>query len=189
MTIRKATPYDAENIAPYILLAMQDIANQFIGEHSLDKATDFFVKMIAAKVNQYSYENCWVMEEAGMLIAAALVYDGARLNELRNPVIDEIRKSFNSDFNPEDETQAGEYYIDCIAVNPSQQGKGIGSKMLNFLIDEYVNKNNEVLGLLVDKNNPQAKKLYIKSGFEVVGDTIFAGKEMEHLQIWRKDKL
>lgn len=189
MLIRKATENDAEGIAPYILLAMEDIAYHFIGEHSYHKALDFFVRMIRRKANQYSYENCWVMDNDGVVIAAVLIYDGARLHELRKPVAAEILKVFNKDFNPDDETQSGEYYIDSIGVSAGQQGKGIGSKMLNFLIDEYVNKHNQVLGLLVDKDNLLAKKLYIKSGFEVVGNKIFFGKQMEHLQLWKKDKL
>lgn len=83
----------------------------------------------------------------------------------------------------EDETESGEFYIDCIGVNSDQQGKGIGSKALNFLIDEYVVKNHQTLGLLVDEDNPNAKRLYLKLGFKVVGRKSLAGKKMEHLQL------
>ena len=93
---------------------------------------------------------------------------------------------FNRDFAPEDETQSGEYYIDCIGVNPNQQGKGIGTKILQFLIHEYVNQRDKTLGLLVDKNNPKAKQLYLKIGFEIVDEVIFVGKVMEHLQMRNK---
>jgi ribosomal protein S18 acetylase RimI-like enzyme len=73
-----------------------------------------------------------------------------------------------------------------MAVSPHQQGKGIGSKLFDFLIGEYVYKQNETLGLLVDKDNPNAKKLYLKLGFEVVSEKTLAGKEMEHLQFKKK---
>jgi ribosomal protein S18 acetylase RimI-like enzyme len=62
------------------------------------------------------------------------------------------------------------------------QGQGLGSKMFAFLIDEYVYKRNKTLGLLVDKENPNAKKLYLKLGFTVVGEKILAKKSLEHLQ-------
>ncbi|MBN8786330.1 MAG: GNAT family N-acetyltransferase [Terrimonas sp.] len=182
MLVRKATEADATSIAPLILLAMEEIAYQFTGERSMEKATDFFVKMISQKANQYSYENCWVAEHEGEIIATALVYDGARLSELRKPVAEQIKLVFGKNFNPGDETQPGEYYIDCIGVKPGQQGKGIGSKMLNFLIEAYAKTGTQPLGLLVDKDNPQAKKLYLRSGFEVVEEKVFAGKSMEHLQ-------
>ncbi|MFT3750280.1 MAG: N-acetyltransferase [Agriterribacter sp.] len=182
MLIRKATEADAAYIAPLILLAMEEIAYHFIGKHSREKAIGFFVTMISTKANQYSYENCWVTEQEGEIIAAALVYDGAQLHELRKPVAEQIKLMFGTDFNHGDETQSGEYYIDCIGVKPGQQGKGTGSKMLNFLVEEYAKRGTQPLGLLVDKDNPQAKKLYVRSGFEVAGEKIFAGKCMEHMQ-------
>ncbi|MNR48786.1 ribosomal-protein-alanine N-acetyltransferase [compost metagenome] len=110
------------------------------------------------------------------------MYDGSKLNELRIPVATKIKSMFNNAFNPEDETQAGEYYIDCVGVDPNQQGKGIGSKIFKFLIDEYVYKNNKTLGLLVDTENPNAQKLYLKLGFEIVGEKMLVGKRMNHLQ-------
>jgi len=185
MTIRKAKPEDSEAIATYILLAMEDIIYKFIGEKSLEKAKQFLINLISKRANQYSYENCWVIEIENEVVAVVIVYDGAKLQELRKPVAKEIKSMFNRDFNPENETEAGEYYIDSIGVSPNQQGKGLGSKLFQFLIDEYVYKRNETLGLLVDKDNPNAKKLYLKLGFEIVGEKTLAGKKMEHLQFTR----
>ena len=182
MEIRKAKPEDAKAIATYLLLAMEDIVYQFIGEKSLEKATRFLTHLAGSRANQYSYENCWVIEIDNEAVAVAVVYDGAHLQALRAPVIQAIKSMFDRDFNPENETEAGEYYLDSIGVSPLQQGKGLGSKLFHFLIDEYVHKKNGTLGLLVDKANPNAKKLYIKLGFEVVGEKTLAGKCMEHLQ-------
>jgi ribosomal protein S18 acetylase RimI-like enzyme len=185
MIIRKAKIEDSDAIATYILLAMEEIVYKFIGEKSLEKAKQFLENLINKKANQYSYENCWVIEIENEVVAVAIVYDGAKLQELREPVVNEIKSMFNRDFNPENETEAGEYYIDSIGVSPQQQGKGLGSKLFQFLIDEYVYKRNETLGLLVDKDNPNAKKLYLKLGFEIVGEKTLAGKNMEHLQLGR----
>jgi ribosomal protein S18 acetylase RimI-like enzyme len=183
MLIRKAHIEDAEAIATYILLAMEEIVYQFIGEKSLNKAKQLLTNLICKKNNQYSYENCWIMELNKEVAAVAVVYDGALLQTLRAPVAQEIKVMFNKDFNPENETEAGEFYIDCIAVSPQQQGKGFGAKLFQFLIDEYVTKRNETLGLLVDKDNPNAKKLYLKLEFKMVGEKTLAGKNMEHLQL------
>ncbi|MFT7898464.1 N-acetyltransferase [Tenacibaculum ascidiaceicola] len=183
MIIRKATTKDSQEIAFYMLLAMEDIVYKFIGENSTEKALTLLESLIIQKSNQYSYENCWVIENDNKTIAAANIYDGADLKKLREPVAALIKTMFNKELTYEYETQSGEYYIDCIGVNPSYQGKGVGSKVLKFLINEYVHKKNETLGLLVDKENPNAKKLYLKLGFKVVGNKILAGKEMEHLQI------
>jgi ribosomal protein S18 acetylase RimI-like enzyme len=77
----------------------------------------------------------------------------------------------------------GEFYIDSLGVAANQQGKGIGSKLLLFLIDEYVTINQKTLGLLVDEENPAAKKLYLKLGFKTVGKKTLVGKNLEQLQI------
>lgn len=186
MIIRKAKPEESKIIASYIFLAMKDIVYQFIGERSKEKALQFLDSLVREKNNQYSYENCWVVESETKIVATAIVYDGARLKELREPVARQIKSMFNRGFDPEDETQEGEYYMDCIGVNPDNQGKGIGSELIKFLIDEYVHKKNKTLGLLVDKDNPDAKKLYLKLGFEIVGEKTLVLKNMEHLQFKKK---
>lgn len=182
MLIRKAKPEESKKIASLILLAMEDIIFNFIGENSQTKAIHFLESLIQEKGNQYSYENCWVGESKDGIIVAAIVYNGEDLQKLREPVAHKIKEMFDKPFSPEDETQTGEYYIDCVGVEPNIQGKGIGSKMFQFLIDEYVEKNNQTLGLLVDKDNPNAKKLYLKLGFEIVAEKTLVGKHLEHLQ-------
>lgn len=186
MLIRRAKREESKIIANYIFLAMEEIAYQFIGENSAEKALQFLQSLIEETNNQYSYENCWLVESENEIVAAALVYDGTKLYELREPVAQKIKLMFNRAFNPEDETEAGEYYIDCVGVNPNQQGKGIGSKIFQFLIDEYVYRRKETLGLLVDRDNPNAKRLYLKLGFEVVGEKTLVGRILEHLQFKKK---
>jgi len=182
MEIRKAKIEDTSSIANYMMLAMEDIVYKFISEENEEKATQFLKNLIARTGDQYSYENCWIAELDGETVGAAVVYDGGKLYELRDPVVQEIKKMTGRNYCPEDETQAGEFYIDCVGVNPNYQGKGLGTKFFQFLIDEYVYNRKKTLGLLVDKDNPGAKKLYLKLGFEVVGEQELAGKEMEHMQ-------
>ncbi len=183
MQIRRGELKDADTIAAHLLLAMEDIVYQFIGENDYDEAYRFLSTLVKYQGNQYSYNNNWVLEEQGQIIGTALVYDGGRLAELRAPVGRLIKEAYSLDFNPEDETQAGEFYIDCLAVDPNQQGRGIGTKMLNFLIDEYVRKGGNVLGLLVDESNPSARKLYERLGFLAVGEKALLGKKMFHMQL------
>lgn len=183
MKFRKANIEDSKEIATYLMLAMEDIVYQFIGDNSTQKAIHFLETLIQKKANQYSYENCWIAESELGIIAVANIYDGAKLNELRKPVATHIKSMFNIDFKPEDETQAGEFYIDCVAVHPNQQGTGIGSQFFKFLIDEYISKRNKTLGLLVDKDNRKAKQLYLKLGFKFIEEKTLAGKKLEHLQL------
>ncbi len=183
MRIRKAKAEDAKEIAQLMMLAMAEIVYIFMGENSPKKATKFLESLIIRKSNQYSFENCWVAENEKGLIALASIYDGEKLQFLRKPVAETIRVMFDRDFNPEDETQKGEYYIDCVAIHTKYQGKGIGSELFEFLISEYVHKKNRTLGLLVEENNLNAQGFYTKFGFAVVGHKTLVGKKMYHLQL------
>jgi len=183
MNIRKAIPADSQAVSSCLLLAMEDIVYKFIGEKNLEKARAFLLNFVERENNQYSYQNCWVVEAGGEVVAAANLYQGAQQVELRKPVDQYLKNHFKSGIIPEDETQAGEVYLDSIGVNPAHQGKGIGLKLLQFLINLYVLEQNNTLGLLVDENNPAAKRLYLKLGFKPVGTKMFVGKKMEHLQI------
>ena len=93
-----------------------------------------------------------------------------------------MKNDYNQIIHPQDETQVGEIYIDTIAVSEDFRGKGIGSKILDYLIDKIGNKQGKTLGLLVDFTNPNAKKLYERKGFEVVGEKMLMNENHEHMQ-------
>lgn len=183
MLIREGKLKDAKAITDCLLLAMEEITYQFIGKEDADLAWEFLHTLVQQQGNQYSYNHTWVLEEEGVVLAATLIYDGGKLHELRKPVEKLIKEKYHTDFNPQDETQQGEYYIDCIAVKSNQQGRGLGTKILNHLIEEYIVKRAQVLGLLVDTDNPKARKLYERLGFQFIAEKSFMGKQMEHMQI------
>jgi len=72
-------------------------------------------------------------------------------------------------------------------VDPKFRGKGIGTKILQYLIDEYVISQKRTLGLLVEKDNVMARNLYLKLGFKEMGTKILVGKHLDHLQIKNDD--
>ncbi|HLT89270.1 MAG TPA: GNAT family N-acetyltransferase [Sphingobacterium sp.] len=180
--IRKALPADAEAIAPIMLTAMEDIIYYFIGEQDQQKATAFLAYHIAQPENQYSYEHIIVAEEEENIIGQICLYPGDELEQLRAPILSYLRTHFKREPNLGNETQAGEVYIDTLAVSAAAQGKGIGKMLLLYAIDLFVHRQKEVLGLLVDKENPKAKKLYLNMGFRPVRDVQLFGKELAHLQ-------
>lgn len=183
MNIRKANFEDSDAVASLVMLASGDVIYKFIGEEHYEKGKDFLLRFVKTENNQYSFQNCYVAVEEEEIVAAALIYDGGKLEQLRKPVLDYVHQKFDSSLKVEDETQAGEFYLDSLGVAPNQQGKGLGSTLLSFLIDEIVIKNGKLLGLLVDKTNPNAKKLYMKLGFVYVEDRELLGFSLEHLQL------
>ena len=81
-----------------------------------------------------------------------------------------------------DETEAGEYYLDSIAVLPEFRGQGVASALINAFCDKAFAQGHNRVGLIVDFDNPNAEKLYTSLGFERVGTRIFFGHKMWHLQ-------
>lgn len=165
-----------------MLLAMQDIIFHFIDSTDVNKATRFLAHFISQQENQYSYENIWVAEDDNLIMGQICLYDGQSLERLRQPILDELRDKYHRIIDTENETEAGEIYLDTIAVSAHAQGKGIGQMLLQKAIDEFVHRQQKNLGLLVDKENPGAKSLYLRNGFQVVKEKTIFGKEMEHLQ-------
>lgn len=180
--IRKARPTDADAIAPIMLTAMEEIIYYFIGEQDQQKATAFLKHHIAQPRNQYSYEHIIVAEEEGNVVGQICLYPGYMLEQLRTPILSYLQTHFKREPNLGNETQAGEVYIDTLAVSTAAQGKGIGKILLLYAIDLFVYRQKEVLGLLVDKENPKAQNLYLKIGFKPVRDVQLFGKELTRLQ-------
>lgn len=183
MLIRKAIPSDAPFIAEYLFMAMEEIIYHYAGRDKAEELKLLLAQLAAQPANQYSYEFTWVIEEDGAIVGSANIYEGARLYELREPVKTLIEAASGRPFSAEDETGPGEWYLDCIGVSLAMQGRGVGSGLLDFLIETYVRQNQQTIGLLVDKANPDAKRLYLRKGFKVVGEKAFGGKQMEHLQV------
>lgn len=185
LSIRQAAIADAEPIANCLLWAMEEIFYKFIGTNDFRVANKVMLQFVKQDMGQYSYRNCWVAKHNGEVVAAINGYDGAKLEQLRAPVLAYIREHFNPMFQPEDETEAGEFYIDSLGVVPHWRGKGIGTKLLEHLIHIIAVQRHQTIGLLVEPENASAKRLYAQLGFKCVGFKPLAGKQLEHLQLQR----
>jgi GNAT superfamily N-acetyltransferase len=179
MKIVPAQSKHAEDIAQLLLFAMGDIVARFIKNHDPDACFSFMSNMVLTPNSQYSLENCWVAEVEDRVAGVICLYPGAELHTLRKPVIQYVENLTSKAFRPEDETEAGEIYIDCVAVYPSYRGKGIASSLINYAKGEWPGL---PLGLLVEK--PDAKRLYEKLGFKTVGIKYLTGKPLEHMQLY-----
>lgn len=180
--IRPAVPADAALIARLIIHAMGDLALKFVGQPDPLKAIPLFEHFAALPGNQYSYENILVYEDESGICGFISGYDGANLNLLRSPFLKYITSNYGFKAEPEDETQPGEYYIDCISVAANKQGHGIGKKLINSLIEQLKTTKHAQAGLLVSLDNPNAERLYTKLGFEIVNERQFMGGHYYHMQ-------
>lgn len=178
--IRSARPEDADAVAPLLILGMGHIAGIFARSDNHADAIPFFREFFLHPANQYSYANTLVFETGAGIIGSINGYDGALLRVLRQPVLDKLREA-DPTFDPNDETEPGEYYIDCVNVHPDHQGKGIGKKLINALCEHAGALGHARVGLIVDRVNPAAKRLYEKLNFQVAGEKDFMGHRYFHM--------
>ncbi len=179
ITYRNATINDAPFIAKVICLALNYNPQS-------NPLYVVFEELARMEISQYSYRNTIVAEINGVAVGAIIGYDGARLHELRAPIYPLLFKHIGKDITIEEETQAGEFYLDSIAVVPKWRGHGIGRKLLTLMRNRAIENGHKRIGLLVDFDNPEAEKLYNSLGFKRINTTTFLGHKMWHLQYLNK---
>jgi DNA-3-methyladenine glycosylase I len=80
----------------------------------------------------------------------------------------------------DDETLAGELYLDSLAVLPEYRRMGIARKLV-MTAKKRADRMRLRLGLLVDKDNPDGEAFYTSVGFQYEGDSMWGSHEMKHL--------
>ena len=184
--IQKATKTQSAEIARLIMMAMTDeCCLHFCGEgYGLPEFRRMMTQLVELEQSQYSYSNTLVALADGQVVGVAVSYDGGRLHELRQAFIEHAKECIGKDHSGmADETQAGELYLDSLAVCPEYRHKGIATLLLKATKEKADAMGLPLLGLLVDKENPTAEALYSSVGFRYANDNQWGGHPMKHL-IW-----
>ena len=177
---------DAPEIAKAVVSAIgEEIAEKFAGSPDrLPLVYEMFERLAARDDSQYSYRNALVALDPDRQVAGVIVsYDGEELHYLRKAFISVAHQVLGLEIDEAemvDETSPDEIYIDSLCVFPPYRGKGLGARLINAVVESAAEKGKPV-GLLVDYDNPKARKLYASVGFESNGHRPFALVEMEHM--------
>ena len=189
MQIINARKSDAPLIARSIMDAVgEDICLNLAGkDHTLADVERLFTGLAEREDTQYSYLNTLAaVDETGKAVGVIVSYDGAKFAELRKPFFSHVKSELGLDLgNVEDETDASEFYLDTLAVHPEYRGKGIARLLLKGAIGRAADAGKPA-GLLVDKINDRARRLYESVGFKKVGERPFCYVMMDHLQFEHK---
>lgn len=172
----------AAEIASLIMEAMDyDCCQIFAGEaHTLDDFHRMMTELVEMDDSQYSYRNTLVAMVDGQLAGCLVGYDGKDLRRLRERFIEKAAEYLGRDFSHmDDETQAGEYYLDSLCVKSAFRKRGLATRLIKEAIKRH---GNQPVGLLVDHTHPWAERLYRALGFEFVNETEWGGHAMNHLQ-------
>lgn len=184
LSIRGARPDEAARIADLIIMAMtEECCLHFCGPgHDIRDFHRVMTSLVARSDTQYSYNNTLVATIEDNIVGICVSYDGGLLHSLRQPFIEAAKQEWGMDHSGiPDETQAGELYLDSLAVDPTYRGRGIASLLLRASIDKSRALGLPSTGLLVDVGNPKAEALYNKVGFQYAGTNSWGGHGMKHL--------
>ncbi|SNU03568.1 Acetyltransferase (GNAT) family protein [Prevotellaceae bacterium MN60] len=184
IVIQPATPAQAPEIAHLIMMAMTDeCCLHFCGEgYTLDHFRHMMTQLVARTDSQYSYLNTLVAMHADQVVGIAVSYDGAQLHTLRRAFVEAAKTSLGKDHSAmADETQAGELYLDSLAVLPAYRRQGIARQLLRATKAKATQLRLPCVGLLVDQGNPAGERLYASVGFRYLNDSHWGGHPMKHL--------
>lgn len=184
--IVEGTKDQAAEIARLIMTAMtDDCCLYFCGDgFGLNDFHKMMTMLVERENSQYSYRNTLVAMDGDKVIGISVSYDGARLHELRRAFIEAAKKYIGKDHSGmDDETQAGELYLDSLAILPEYRRQGIARKLLKGTKERANRLGLPCVGLLVDKDNPIGEALYTSIGFRYINDNQWGGHPMKHL-IW-----
>ncbi len=185
--VRPAEKNDSEAVARLLMMAWP--MDSFLEMNPGMTEDDFALiikSFVEAEDTLYSYRNTIVAVRGEEIAGAMNGYDGALYEMLKKPVTDDFRRRFpdsSSGFGLVKETQAGEFYLDSIGVNPAMRSMGIGSRLFSAMLERAAGLGFTKAGLIVDVDKPKAEALYLRLGFKTVGYRDFMGHPMKHMQI------
>lgn len=171
MQLRPATIDDIAFIARGFHMAM---LYEDTPEQQIEKMADIICRREDVL---YSWRNTTIAEVDGVRAGMVTAYDGKYYRDWRRKTFELAEEVWNSTFpGMEDEAEAGEYYIDSLAVLPAYRGHGIGQKLLLQAIEQ-----GKALGLkvtlAVDPANERAQRLYRSLGFTDDGHLFIFGHD------------
>ena len=182
--IREAGKNQAAEIAGLIMMAMtDDCCLYFCGdEYGLEDFRKMMTALVEREDSQYSYKNTLVALDRENVVGISVSYDGERLHQLRRAFIESAKEYIGKDHSRmDDETQAGELYLDSLAVLPEYRRRGIAKRLIEATKAKADCMGIPCVGLLVDKGNPSGEALYSSVGFRYADDSMWGGHQMKHL--------
>lgn len=179
LIIKQASKNDAKTIAQAVSLGFgDDMMHQYCGENG----ASIMEALAGMEISQYSYHNALVAFVNGVAAGAIVGYDGAMLQQLKKPTLSYIHQQTGTMLQITDETQAGEFYLDTLAVFPAFRHQGIAKQLILASCENALVKGHQRVGLLVDVSNPQAEDLYHSLGFQRINLTTLFNHSLWHMQ-------
>ncbi len=182
--VRAARADEAEVIATLIMEAMNhECCQWFAGpDHTLSDFHRLLTELVRRTDSQYSYLNTSVAVVSSQVVGICITYDGGKLHQLRRAFVEASLRELGMDHSSmDDETQAGELYIDSLCVAEPYRRKGIATALIHDSIEKARAQGLPAVGLLVDNDNPRAAHFYRRLGFKHIDNNTWGSHPMKHM--------
>lgn len=162
--LRRATKDDALFIAQNVLRALH------IDEPDASRV-NLMCQICSMDNTLYSWRNAVIALNNGVPAGLMVAYDGGLYKELRSATFPLLEHYVGKNWSEQDaETQAGEYYLDSLAVLPQYRCKGIATTLIKEMLCLKEKAGIPLATIAVDPKNATAYNLYRTCGFIQSGE-------------------
>lgn len=179
--IRQARPNDRGPIAELMYSSGMNVYQYLYGDQSID----YLEYEFALGEGFAGHRNVTVALQDGTVVGTGCFYDADRYPELIKGSLDNMVAFFDNSTIETVMTRAsytasimkpprdGELYLSNFGVSEHCRSQGIGSKMINHMLEQARRDNYSVFGLDVSDANPRGQALYTRLGLTVTEQKIF----------------
>ena len=177
LLFRKAVVSDVPFICKTVLSAIGALDFEKDNDRDCRRAVDALNDIVLMEDSLYSYRNVLIAEVEGLCAGSIIAYDGGRYKDMKGKTFRILTERLEMDFrDTQEETSAGEYYLDSLAVTPAFRRKGIGRMLVGQALEAGEALGFEKASLLVLASDEGLISLYSSCGFKEDGHKRFLGK-------------
>jgi ribosomal protein S18 acetylase RimI-like enzyme len=179
LTIRPAAPGDARVAGVLINRAMGSLAESLLGARNPDEAAATLSRLFLRRHNRFSREFAVVAERDGEPVGIVLGYPAERMPRLELPTAWALLRTIGAvrflrmlraavPLRQLKEAQPGEYFLNTVAVLQADQGRGVGTALLDCFEAQAAAGGFRACSLSVEDDNARARSLYEHRGYRVL---------------------
>jgi len=181
ITIRQAQPQDANAVVPLIIDAIGEIANRLTGEQTASMVKQELTELFKREDNRHSYLNTFVAVENEQILGILVYYNGEQAIAMDANLVTWLKEKNAPSITIDKEAHDDEYYIDTVCVAPEARGKGIGTLLIQFAIDQTKERGFTKLSLNVETQKEDARRLYERMGFVITEPWSIIDEPFHHM--------
>ncbi|MGI9667284.1 MAG: GNAT family N-acetyltransferase [Acidimicrobiia bacterium] len=180
LTFRTASPADVDAVLP-LIYSSGPAAFDYIFSTGKKKPADFLRRAIPTGKGEFGYHTHTVVIQRGVVVGAGATFTGGGLGEMMTlagqiagtykgsaPSVIARGLKFERIVTP---PKKGEHCIAHLGVDPEVQSNGIGTELIERLLDDGRRLGRQRAVLDVSVENPRAQELYERLGFLVTEQT------------------